>query len=378
MRVVHLMASPFYGGPERQMLALARHLPDGVESLYLSFAERGLAKPFIDEVRRQGCYGELLVHNTPHLRACVAEVAGKLRELRADVLCCSIYKPDVVGWLAARRAGIPVVSVSHGWTAADWKVRAYEAIDRWVLRRMDAVICVSRGQADKVRLARVPEEKIVVIPNAVGEEVFVDPDPAVRAEMAGWFPSPPRWLIGTAGRFSPEKGFGVLLDAATIVARQRKDAGFVLFGEGPLRAPLEQVVAARGLGAQVVMAGFRHDLERFLPNLDLAVMSSLTEGLPVFLLEASAAGLAAVAASVGGIPEVIVDGETGYLVPPGEAGPLAVRILELLDDPGRRRVMGGAARARVRRDFTVAAMGRRYYDVFAGLLGGTPAAARES
>jgi len=374
MRVVHLLASPFYGGPERQMLGLAGHLPADVESVYLSFAERGLARPFIDEVRRQGYRGDLLARNTPHLAASVAEVAAYLRSAGAHLLCCSGYKPDIVGWRAARRAGIPVMGVAHGWTAVTRKVRVYEAIDRWVLGRMDAVACVSSRQAEKARLARVPEAKIVVIPNAIGKEAFVEPDPAVRTQMAGWFPSPPRDLIGTAGRFSPEKGFGVLIDAAAIVARQRPDAGFVIFGDGPLRGSIEQAVTKGDLRGHVVMAGFRDDLPRFLPNLDLAVMSSFTEGLPVFMLEASAAGLPTVATSVGGIPEVIVDGTTGLLVPPGAPEALAARIVELLDDPGRRRAMGEAARARVRRDFTLAAMGRRYHEVFARLVGGAPAA----
>jgi glycosyltransferase involved in cell wall biosynthesis len=373
MRVVHLLASPFYGGPERQMLGLARHLPADVESVYLSFAERGLARPFIDEVRRQGYRGDVLARNTPHLAASVTEVAEYLRSVGAHLLCCSGYKPDIVGWGAARRAGIPVMGVAHGWTAVTRKVRVYEAIDRWVLGRMDAVVCVSHTQAEKARRARVPVAKIVVIPNAIGEEAFGAPDAAVRVEMAGWFPSPPRCLIGTAGRFSPEKGFGVFIDAAAIVARQRKGAGFVMFGDGPLRGPLERVVTERNLRGHIVMAGFHDDLDRYLPNLDLAVMSSFTEGLPVFLLEASAAGLPAVATSVGGISDVIVDGTTGLLVPPGASEALAARIVELLDDPGRRRAMGEAARARVRRDFTQAARGRRYAAVFARLVDGASA-----
>jgi len=373
MRVVHLLASPFFGGPERQMLGLAPHLGADVKSIYLSFAERGLAQPFIDEVRRRGYRGDLLARNTPRLFACVTEVAAYLRSVRADLLCCSGYKPDIVGWPAARRVGIPVMGVAHGWTAVTRKVRVYEAVDRWVLSRMDAVACVSRDQADRARRAGVPGSKIVVIANAIGEEAFVNPDPAVRAEIAGWFPSPPRLLIGTAGRFSPEKGFGVLVDAAAIVVRERTDVGFVIFGDGPLRATIERAVSDRGLGRHVVLAGFRDDLARFLPNLDLAVMSSFTEGLPVFLLEASAAGLPVVATSVGGIPDVIVDGQTGWLVPPGESARLAERMLAILNEPERRRIMADAARERVRREFAASAMGRRYGEVFAGLVGRTTA-----
>jgi glycosyltransferase involved in cell wall biosynthesis len=368
MRVVHLMASPFYGGPERQMLGLARHLPSEVESVFLSFEERGLAQAFLDEARRHGYEAKSLVHNTPRYFACVREVADELRRLKADLVCCSGYKPDLVGWRAARRVGIPVVSISHGWTSATWRVRCYEKLDKIVLRWIDAVVCVSKAQADKVRAVGVPEAKITVIQNAIGEEAFVEPDAANRAEMAGWFAHPPRWLVGAAGRFSPEKGFAVLIEAAALVAQQRPEVGFLLFGDGPLRSDLERLIVQCGLQQNFVLPGFRTDLTRFLPNLDLAVMSSYTEGLPVILLETGAAGVATVATSVGGIPEVLVDGRTGYLVPSGDASAMAQRIVALLDNEMGRQAMGRAARDRVRREFSFAAMSRQYHDLFRRLV----------
>src|SRR5206468_1530529 len=101
-----------------------------------------------------------------------------LRRLKADILCCHGYKPDVIGWRAARLAGIPVISVSHGWTAVTLKVRLYEALDRWVLRFMDMVVGVSAAQAEKVRRAGVPAERVTVIRNAVAAEAFATPEPA--------------------------------------------------------------------------------------------------------------------------------------------------------------------------------------------------------
>lgn len=370
MRVVHLMASPFYGGPERQMLGLARHLPSEVESVFLSFAERGLAQPFLDEVHRHGYEGKSLVYNTPHFFACVREVADELRRLKADLLCCSGYKPDLVGWRAARRAGVPVVSVSHGWTSATWRVRCYEKLDKVVLRWMDAVVCVSKAQADKVRAAGVAEGKIAVIQNAIGAEAFVGPSAETRAEMAGWFAQRPGLLIGAAGRFSPEKGFALLIEAAVVVARKRADAGFVLFGDGPLRRDLERLIVQHGLAGKFVLPGFRDDLSRFLPNFDVAVMSSYTEGLPVILLEAGAAGVPTVATAVGGIPEVIEDGRNGYLVPPGDAPALGLRIVRLLDNEEERHVMGRVACDRVRRDFSFTATSRQYHELFKKLVRG--------
>ena len=152
MIVAHLMASPFFGGPERQMLGLARHLPSTTSSVFLTFAERGLAQPFLDEVRQHGFAGWTLKHNAPRYRAAAMEIAGHLRRVRADVLTCSGYKPDIIGWLAVRQAGVPVVSVSHGWTSATLRVRVNELVNRLVLRWMDAVVCVSQAQAES-RLA---------------------------------------------------------------------------------------------------------------------------------------------------------------------------------------------------------------------------------
>jgi glycosyltransferase involved in cell wall biosynthesis len=370
LRVVHLMASPFYGGPERQVLGMARNLPGDVECVFLSFAERGLARPFLDEAARYGFTAKALGHNTPRYFACVAEVADELRHVKASLLCCSGYKPDLVGWRAARRVGIPVMSISHGWTDVTWKVRFYEAIDRRILRRFDAVACVSQAQANKVRRAGVAETKIAVIRNSIGPEAFVEPDAAVRAEMEGWFAEKPRWLIGAAGRFSPEKGFAIFAEAAALVAKRRPDAGFVLFGDGPTRPEVERLIAERGLRGKFIFAGFRTDLLRYLPNLDLGVMSSYTEGLPVILLEMGAAGVPTVATAVGGIPEVIDDGQDGCLVPAGDSQALANRILGLLDDKERRHAMGQATRTRIERDFSFAAMGRQYHDLFRKLTQG--------
>src|SRR5688572_1373398 len=155
MTIVQLLASPFYGGPERQMLGLARHLTS-CRNVFLSFAEGGHCEAFLSQVRRHGFEGRALDWNFPQMRQCITEVADELRRENADVLLTSGYKPNLVGWRAARRVGIPIIAVSHGWTAATRRVRLNEALDRFVLRFADAVACVSEAQAEKVRRALVP------------------------------------------------------------------------------------------------------------------------------------------------------------------------------------------------------------------------------
>lgn len=370
MVVVHLLASPFFGGPERQMLGLARALPADYRSVFLTFAEKGKSQALLEQVRRHGFEGLALVHNTPRFRLAAAEIAQQLRRLQADILVCSGYKPDILGWLAARQVGLPVISVSHGWTAATWRVRCNEFLDRLVLHGMDAVVCVSEAQADRVRRAMVPEKRIVVIRNAIDHEAFAPRDPAYGPRLHEFFADPPEKIVGGIGRLSPEKGFDQLVTAAAQVVRDDPKVGFVLFGDGPLHADLTRQIEALGLAGRCVLAGFRDDVTRFLPHLDLVVLPSHTEGLPVVVLEAQAAGVPVVATAVGGTPEAIADGITGFLVPPRDIDSLARRIREVLADDRRRREMGQAGRQRMADEFTFAAQSGEYQQLFQRLVRG--------
>jgi glycosyltransferase involved in cell wall biosynthesis len=368
MRIAQLMASPFFGGPERQMLGLTLALPRDYQSTFLSFRERGLCRPLLEEVKRHGVEAIELKNNFPDVRRAANEVAGCLRRLGTDALCCSGYKPDLIGWLAARQVGVPVVSVSHGWTGTTLKVRLYEAADRLMLRWMDAVVCVSQGQAAKVRGTGAPAERIHVIRNAVALEKIGTPEMRWREELQAFFASPRRHLVGAAGRLSPEKGFEKLIDAAAVVVQHAPDTGFVIFGEGPLRGALTRQIAARGLQQHMVLPGFRINLKQYLPHFDLCALSSYTEGLPVVVLEAFAARVPVVGTAVGGVPEVIEDGVSGVLVPAGDADALAQRVLELLEDDERRRAMGQRGRQRVEQHFTFAAQALQYQRLFEDLV----------
>jgi glycosyltransferase involved in cell wall biosynthesis len=182
-------------------------------------------------------------------------------------------------------------------------------------------------------------------------------------------------IVGAAGRLSPEKGFGVLVDAAADAVRADPGLGFVVLGEGPLRADLERAVAARGLRNSFVLPGFRDDLDRLMPHLDLLVLPSFTEGLPNVALEALAARVPVVATAVGGTPEVVQDGVSGYLVPAGSPADIARRVLDALRSDEERRAMGQRGRARVEEAFTFASQSTHYQRVFERLARPRPPAA---
>jgi glycosyltransferase involved in cell wall biosynthesis len=346
------------------MLGLALSLPGSYRTVFLAFADNGSSWALLNEARAQGFEALALRHDTPRYRAAVHELAGHLRRLRADVLCCNGYKPDIMGWRAARQVGIPVISISHGWTAATLKVRLNEALDRLILRWMDRVVCVSEGQAAKVRRAGVAAERAVVIRNAIRLEPYANPNPTDREVLQKLFPTRRSRIIGAAGRLSREKGFGQLVEAAAAAVQCDPGLGFVLFGDGPLREALAAQIAAHGLQDRFILAGFRRDLERFVPHWDVAVLPSFTEGLPVAVLEAFAAGVPVVASAVGGTPEVVEDGVNGFLVPPGQPAILARRILDVLRDESQRQAMGLRGQQRVRDHFSFAAQSVQYQQLF--------------
>lgn len=367
MRIVHLTASTFFGGPERQILGLASALPADYSTSILSFSEGGRCRPFLSVARETGFDAAELSFDSPHLRSSIRELTAFLRGNFADVLVTHGYKSNLLGRRAARAANVPIISVSRGWTGENAKVWCYEAVDRFHLRFMDRVVCVSSRQAERVRRAGVATEKIRVIRNAARLAAFESPEPSGEARLrslaGGAGP-----IILAAGRLSPEKGLRYLVEAASRIVQRLPEARFVIVGEGAERPALEARIQSLGLSEVVRLPGFRHDVDSLLPYADLVVLPSLTEGLPNVALEAAAAGVPVVATAVGGTPEVVLDCVTGYLVPPSDPLRLADRIVNVLIQPELANRFGAAARQRMSECFTFEGQARAYQEVFNELI----------
>jgi glycosyltransferase involved in cell wall biosynthesis len=371
MNIVHLTASTFHGGPERQMLGLAHHLPESYQSVFLSFAEGGRCRHFLSTARHHGFEAVALHYDTPRWWSAVREIAGYLDRFGADVLCCHGYKANILGRLAARRQKIPAVAVSRGWTGESFKVRLYERLDRLHLRWMDRVICVSQAQANRVRRAGVRSDNVRVVYNAIDPTRFHEPDARYRSKLMRYFRQPRTHIVGAAGRLSPEKGFDVFASAAERVLSEQPTVGFVLFGDGPERARLQKQINAAGMAQSFILAGFRSDLDRFVPHFDLLVLPSYTEGMPNVVLEAFGAGVPVVGTAVGGTPEIIEDGVSGYLVPPGDPDTMAERILDALENPDALPEMGRLGRLCVQEKFGFATQAAMYQEAFEELSPGS-------
>ncbi|MGY1812678.1 glycosyltransferase family 4 protein [Blastococcus sp. SYSU D00820] len=279
-----------------------------------------------------------------------------------------------LGRLAARRHGCPLVvtlhcSVGHTLTGRSVRTRLLRALGGWIersaVRRADAVVVLTDRAAAAVRADGVPAGRVTTIPSGF--------DPALFAPGgADLFPGLGRPRIGYVGRLAPQKRADLLVEA---FGRMREEAQLVVVGDGPDRALVGQRIAESPARERITATGFvEHSaVPAVLGSLDVLVLPSAYEEMGSVLTEAMAAGLPAVASAVGGIPEVVADGGTGLLVPPGDVGALAAALDRLVADPALRERLARGARERAR-GYAWPHLAARVADVYARALGRTPAA----
>lgn len=224
------------------------------------------------------------------------------------------------------------------------------SLSRWKYRQVDCFICASDAIRRMLVSDGVPEPRAVTVHEGI-DIGRVESAPPAKLHEELWLPHHAP-IVGNVAALVPHKGHRHLVEAAALVVRQVPDARFVIAGAGELQASLEQQIKSHHLEKHVLLAGFRPDVLSVHKAFDIFVMSSVTEGLGTSLLDAMAAGKPIVATEAGGIPEVVVDGVTGVLVPPRDHEAMAGAIVRLLKDEGLRSRMGQAGLAHARERFS--------------------------
>jgi glycosyltransferase involved in cell wall biosynthesis len=299
--------------------------------------------------------------------ASVGRVVNHLRRWRADLVHCHLPLAAVVGRRAARRVRVPVVYTEHNIQERHHWLTRWLNLATWSMQ--DRVIAVSDEVAASIAARRDSDVPVVVVRNGVDSEHF-DPqavDGASTRRSLGLDPQVP--VVGTVAGFTAKKKLDDWLAAAQAVLARRPEARFLLVGDGPLRRELEAKATTLGIGHAVFFLGLREDVRQYLAAMDVYLMTSLYEGLPVALLEAMAMRLPVVVTPVGGIPEVVRAGENGLLVEGGSPEAAAGAVLELLGDPDRAVRLGTEGRRTVEEFFSVAEMVRRVESVYDEVLG---------
>jgi len=293
----------------------------------------------------------------------LVRLIGATRKFRPDVIHGYLFGPNLFAVLAGRACGVPVVAVAKRNVDA-FETPRQKRIQRLAHRWATHVTAVSETVAATVEEFGVPRARITVIPNGVDFSRF-DASTGDRALLGAANGEP---VIGSVGCLAARKDYATLLDALARLRTAGKKFHATLVGDGPDRAALEARARALGVDDRLTFLGERPDVERLLPAMDVFVLSSREEGIPNSLLEAMAAGRPSVATAVGGTPEVLEHGVTGWLVPPADPASLATALAAALDDPVEAAKRGAAARRVTREQRSIDAMVRRHEDFYRAAL----------
>jgi len=302
----------------------------------------------------------------------INKVARLIRECEIDLVQTTLLLADLVGAFAARWSGRrpPVISwetVSHGENdilrTKSRHVWAYKA----AMKRVNRIVAVSREiQCSLIERRGIAPEKIVLIPYGVDLRKFTRRNGTFDKRGELKIPAD-RLVIGTVARAEPYKGVSFLQQAAVQLVRQYPKLDFVFVGDGSLRKRLEAEVRTLGLADRIRFLGFRNDVHEIMNAFDVFVLPSLSEGLPNVILEAMASYKPVIATAVGGIPEAVVEGETGLLIPPGDPVAIMEAIKRLIHHNRMALRMGEAGRKRVEELFSlqreVASFDRLYQEL---------------
>jgi glycosyltransferase involved in cell wall biosynthesis len=356
------------GGAEMLAAHLARRFRDSYRFVFICLDSLGRLG---EQLREEG-FPVHVVGRRPGLDwRCPLRLRSLLQQERVDLIHAHQYTPflySLLSRLHSRRP--PVLFLEHGRHYPDTRRLKRVIANRLLLRRGDRVVAV--GQSVRQALIDnegIPPHRVDVIYNGINLSAF---DPAqydrcaVRNELGI---APGEFFIMQVARLDYLKDHATAVRTMKRVTERRPEARLLLIGEGPLRGTIEELVAQLNLGQAVRLLGLRCDVRRLLPAADLFLLTSISEGIPLTVIEAMAAGLPVVSTRVGGVPEVVDDERTGLLAPAGADDALAEKVCQLLDNAPERQRMSQRGRLRGAAHFSDQSMDSRYRELYNEMLG---------
>ena len=336
------------GGGEMKVLELVQRLDK--DRYNITVCSVGQGGPLESEFRKAVDRVEIFSKKISFDFSLVQKVARLMKQQQIEILQTTLFYADVIGAYAAYLAHVPVV-ISWEAVTGPFALRHYCAykLAAW---KIDRIVAVSEDIRTRViRERNLADEKVVTIHYGVDLKKFAPEDQALKKADIGV--SDENTVLGTVARFDHPKGHKHLIAAAPEVVKKYPNVRFVFVGDGPLRQDVEQQIHRLGLDQYFILLGFRRDVKQLLGLFDLFILPSLSEGLPNAVLEAMACSNPVVASAVNGVVEVVVDGKTGYLVPPGEPQQISAAVIKMLQSPENMKQMGNRGRERVAAAFSV-------------------------
>ena len=369
-RVLHLIDSAGMYGAEHVVLTLLDKLKDSLFPGVLGcISDKAFEVPQIaEEAQKRGVETELFTMKRGFNPGGIVQILRYIKRNNIHLVHSHGYKPNIFMSVVPRR-GIKVLSTVHGWSkqTASAKGKTYEFIDSLSLRTMDKIVAVSKAVFDDLTWCGVNKDKIEVIYNGIALDSLKTE--FIRSLVRTEYGIPQStYVLGAVGRLAAVKGYQYLIEAMPSVVAAIPNCKLLIAGEGSLKNELLHRIVKQGLASYITLVGYQTPISRFLSMVDVFVMPSLSEGLPIALLEAMACGNPVLASSVGGIPEVITSRKDGILLPPADSNALAGSIKELYHNQSLRANISRQGKELVEGKFSSTSMARQYLSVYSGLM----------
>ncbi len=361
MKILNLISSSGYYGAEKVLVELSK----------AASAAPGISHTYAGIIRNS---------SNPHTEICgalagsgvtcvVFDCAGRfdlstVRKIRKFVRDNGIgivhshgYKSNLFALAATLFLKVKRVTTVHNWILTDAKSRLYKLIDTLTLKFFDRIAVVSAQLLEELSRLGIRSDKVSFIGNGVGIERRRSDTAALRESLGI---APAARIVGTVGRLSGEKGHRYLILAAMEVLKEYPSTIFLFVGDGPLKEQYVAEIKNAGRSANFIFTGSRTDVHALLSMMDVFVLPSLTEGMPMALLEAMAARTPVIATRVGSVPSILQDPSAGLLVEPGDAAALTKKICMLLRDSELSRTIAKDAYYKVVKSYSANVMFGRY------------------
>jgi glycosyltransferase involved in cell wall biosynthesis len=363
MKILQLISSAGFFGAENVVFELSRGLSsNNIENIIGVF--ENLQNPHIElvqkskenniEVKNFKCNGKIDIKTIYHIREFV-------KKNGVDILQSHGYKSNIYGFIVGKMLRKPTVSTCHNWIADDLKTKTYYRLDKYILSKFDKVIAVSEAIGTELLKNKVRKDRISLIYNGININRFDNKNGNLRDEFNI---SNKTMIIGTVARFTPEKGLFNLLLAAKEVMKAFSDVIFMFVGEGPLQDDLVKKTIELEIRERVIFTGMRSDMPEIYSTMDIFVLPSLKEGLPMVLLEAMAAKKPVIATKVGAVPTVVENMKDGIVITPGSIDELKHVMISLLENEELSKRLAENAFKKVLGNFSSKAMCDKYLEIY--------------
>ncbi len=361
IKVLQLVEGFNFGGAETKLLELVQNMD--ARRFDTTVISLGLGNEIKDRFQQLDC--RVLTFQRQHRFdfGLMKRLKKFIQDENIDIVMTTLFYADVLGAMVGHKAGAKGVFSWETISSPKWlkphRLWGY----RYAIRRADKVISVSQATADwLVAKRKVPREKIEIIPYGVNLNEFKSEPLTIKRQDVG-IPEN-HIVVGQVSRLDEQKGHRYLIEAAQRIVRKNENVTFVLVGDGPKRTEIEQEIEEKRLTHHFVLLGFRRDVPGLLRLFDIFTLPSLYEGLPNVVLEAMASGLPVVATPVDGTKEAVVNQETGLFVPVKDPEILANTLVELINNPEKRKSFGKAGRQRVEEKFSLRHQVRKFEELY--------------